>query len=121
MKLCLALCLFAGSSAWTAPQRTTVRRTVLVKGWFDQKPASTAPSTAGGSGGYVPAGMSAAEYKRVQDEAAKKAQASRAKKRGSHMTLEEAQRSGVKTFVTLKGDAVAKTAKKGWLNPFGNE
>ena len=47
--------------------------------------------------------------------------AHRNRKRGSSMTLEEAQRTGYKTFVSLKGDATAKESKKGWLNPFSDE
>ena len=40
---------------------------------------------------------------------------------GSNMSLAEAQRTGYKTFVSLKGDATAKESKKGWLNPFSDE
>ena len=45
----------------------------------------------------------------------------RNRKRGSNMSLAEAQRTGYKTFVSLKGDATAKESKKGWLNPFSDE
>ena len=64
---------------------------------------------------------------RAEKAAAKKAalaakkQANRQRKRGSNMSLEEAQRTGYKTFVSLKGDATQKQAKKGWLNPFSDE
>ena len=56
-----------------------------------------------------------------QKEAEAKKAASRGKKRGSNMSLAEAQRTAYKTFVSLKGDATAKESKKGWLNPFSDE
>ena len=65
--------------------------------------------------------MSKAEYDRIQAEGQAKKAASRGKKRGSNMSLAEAQRTGYKTFVSLKGDATAKESKKGWLNPFSDE
>ena len=83
---------------------------------FNMDPFGTA-----GGGSYVPAGMSKAEYDRIQAEGAAKKAANRNKKRGSNMSLEEAQRTGYKTFVSLKGDATQKQAKKGWLNPFSDE
>ena len=82
---------------------------------------NTDPFGTAGGGSYVPAGMSKAEYDRIQAEAAAKKAASRGKKRGSNMSLAEAQRTGYKTFVSLKGDATQKEAKKGWLNPFSDE
>ena len=131
----------ATAAAFTAPRRG--RPTSVVKGWpWEQDAAPAAPAarappkkqgggvksmfnmdpfgTAGGDS-YVPDGMSKAEYDRVQAQGAAKVQANKQRKRGSHMTLAEAQRTGYKTFVSLKGDAEAKTAKKGWLNPFADE
>ena len=82
---------------------------------------NTDPFGTAGGGSYVPAGMSKAEYDRIQAEGAAKKQANRNRKRGSNMSLAEAQRTGYKTFVSLKGDATAKESKKGWLNPFSDE
>ena len=82
---------------------------------------NTDPFGTAGGGSYVPAGMSKAEYDRIQAEGAAKKAANRNRKRGSNMSLAEAQRTGYKTFVSLKGDATAKESKKGWLNPFSDE
>ena len=82
---------------------------------------NTDPFGTSGGGSYVPAGMSKAEYERIQKEGEAKKAANRGKKRGSNMSLAEAQRTGYKTFVSLKGDATAKESKKGWLNPFSDE
>ena len=90
-----------------------------VRRCFERKCADGSGTAGGGS--YVPAGMSKAEYDRIQKEAEAKKAASRGKKRGSNMSLDEAQRTGYKTFVSLKGDATQKQAKKGWLNPFSDE
>ena len=57
--------------------------------------------------------MSAAEFAAAKNADAAKKQASKNKKRGSHMTLAEAQRTGYKTYVKLSGDAVEKESKKG--------
>ena len=69
----------------------------------------------------APGGEVAAYLEHAKAEAAAKKAASRGKKRGSNMSLAEAQRTGYKTFVSLKGDATQKEAKKGWLNPFSDE
>ena len=82
---------------------------------------NTDPFGTSGGGSYVPAGMSKAEYQRIQAEGQAKKAANRQRKRGSNMSLAEAQRTGYKTFVSLKGDATAKESKKGWLNPFSDE
>ena len=82
---------------------------------------NTDPFGTAGGGSYVPAGMSKAEYDRIQAEGQAKKAANKQRKRGSNMSLAEAQRTGYKTFVSLKGDATAKESKKGWLNPFSDE
>ena len=72
-------------------------------------------------GGYVPEGMSEAEYNAAKSADAAKRQASRSKKRGSQMTLDDAKRNGVRHYTQLKGDAVNLEPKKNWLNPFADE
>ena len=118
--------LFGGGGAKPAPAPTRAPPPPAARappppkkqggGMFNTDPFGTA-----GGGSYVPAGMSKAEYERIQKEGEAKKQANRNRRRGSNMSLAEAQRTGYKTFVSLKGDATQKQAKKGWLNPFSDE
>ena len=118
--------LFGGGGAKPAPAPTRAPPPPAARAPPPKKPAgggmfNTDPFGTAGGGSYVPAGMSKAEYDRIQAEGAAKKQANRNRKRGSNMSLAEAQRTGYKTFVSLKGDATAKESKKGWLNPFSDE
>jgi len=65
--------------------------------------------------------MSETEYNAAKSADAAKRQASRSKKRGSQMTLDDAKRNGVRHYTQLKGDAVNLEPKKNWLNPFADE
>ena len=98
------------ASAWVPARTYTGRPLTVPYGFFDQftkgageaAPAKKqAPAKqgggvfdgvfgGGGGGGYVPEGMSAAEYEATKRGDEAKRAASRSKKRGSQMTLDEA-------------------------------
>lgn len=115
MKLFLPFLLLASSSAWTTSSvfgsTTRAARAGPLRGFFD----------GGGDGGYVPEGMSKAEYDRAKSTDAARAAQSKQRKRGSTLSLDEATAKGVKRTTQLKGDAVQKQPKKNWLNPFAED
>ena len=122
MKSICCLLLASTASAWVKPQIYTSPLTVR-SGFFDgfKMPSPPTPSSSSSGGGYVPEGMSEAEYNAAKSADAAKRQASRSKKRGSQMTLDDAKRNGVRHYTQLKGDAVNLEPKKNWLNPFADE
>ena len=108
------LLLLASASAWQTTQSfgstTRAARTGPLRGFFD-----------GGGDGYVPEGMSKAEYERAKQADMAKTAANKQRKRGSTLSLDDATAKGVKRTTQLKGDAVSKAPKKNWLNPFADE
>jgi len=116
MKLFLPFLLIASASAWTTSSvfgsTTRAARGGPLRGFFDG---------GGQDGGYIPEGMSKAEYDRAKQADAARAAANKQRKRGSSLSLDEATAKGVKRTTQLKGDAVSKQPKKNWLNPFAED
>ena len=81
MKSICCLLLASTASAWVKPQIYTSPLTVR-SGFFDgfKIPSPPTPSSSSSGGGYVPEGMSEAEYNAAKNADAAKRQASRSKK-----------------------------------------